>query len=108
METRHIKIDYEDSLTGKKQLLSFEINILHILKKIKSYRLLRSKELNLKNQLRIQLNNLKKRINLAYSLLPHENIGIQKRIDGKKKITSAGPDIQDELEEIKRKLKALR
>ena len=69
MENRHVKFEYEDALNGKKQLLSSEINLLHILKKIKSYKLLRKKELILKNKLRLQLGNLRKKLIILHNHL---------------------------------------
>lgn len=48
----HIKVDYEDALSGKKNILSTEANFLRVIKTIKRYELLRGEELN--NRLRIQ------------------------------------------------------
>ena len=52
METRHIMFDYEEALSAKKNLLTTEINLLSILKKIKDYKNLRKREFSLKNKLR--------------------------------------------------------
>jgi len=105
METRHIKIDYEDALDSKKHLLSSEINLLHILKKIKSYGMLRKRELMLKGRLKIQLNNLRKRISLVQYSLPTEGIlEVKKK---KKRVVEEKADIQGELEEIRKKLERL-
>ena len=43
-ETRHIKLDYEEALLAKKQLLTTELNLLNLLKKVKNYRALRKRE----------------------------------------------------------------
>ena len=45
METRHIKLDYEEALHAKKQILSTELNLLQTSKKIRNYKVLRKKEL---------------------------------------------------------------
>ena len=64
METRHVRIDYEEALDAKKQLLSSEMNVLNIAKKIKAYRVLRKKELAAKTRLRTALVSLRTKINL--------------------------------------------
>ena len=72
METRHIKLDYEEALSAKKQLLTTQLNLLHTLKKLKSYRLLRNKELIQKNKLKSSVSILKTRINLIQSTFPRD------------------------------------
>jgi len=106
METRHIKIDYEDALNSKKHLLGFEINLLHVLKKIRSYRIARKKEFLLKNKLKLKLMSLRKSMSSIQSFLPAENIGLKVKIKKKKEV-EAKEDIHGELEEIKRKLDKL-
>jgi len=107
METRHIRIEYEDALNSKKNLLSTEINLLHVLRKIKAYRLFRKRELASKNKLRIELGNFRKKISLMHIHLPQDNIKIDRRKRKRKTVLDSGPDIQDELAEIKKKLERL-
>jgi len=107
METRHIKVDYEDALNSKKHLLGSEINLLHVLKKIKSYRIARKKEFLLKNKLKLKLMNLRKSMTSIQSFLPAESAGIKKKHKKKKKVVEGKGDIHRELEEIKRKLDKL-
>ena len=64
METRHVRLNYEEALFAKKQFLSSELNILHIIKKIKHYRILRKKEHTLKTKLKTSLKSLNTKINL--------------------------------------------
>ena len=106
METRHIMFDYEEALSARKNILTTEINLLGILKKIKAYKTLRKKELSSKNSLRIQLGNLRKKIDLIQSFLPKQvEIKIKKKT--KKKTAKEKGDIQEELDKIKRKLEKL-
>jgi len=106
METRHVKIDYESSLNSKKHLLNSEINLLHILRKLKAYRVFRDKELKLKSRLKVKLINLRKEINLIQYSLPGEGfIEVKKR---RRKVIEETADIQGELEEIKKKLAKLK
>ena len=72
METRHIRMDYEEALNAKKQLLTSEINLLHIAKKIKNYKLLRKKEIATKNKLKTSLTSLKSKITMLQSSFPNE------------------------------------
>ena len=55
METRHVRIGFEEGLTSKKHLLTSEINLLQTLKKVKNYRTLRKRETATKNKLKTQL-----------------------------------------------------
>jgi len=105
METRHIKINYEEALSAKKQLLSSELNLLHLVKKIKAYKILRRKELITKNNLKTSLSSLKSKINLIESTFPQEESKIT--IHKNKKEEKSSSNIQSELEDIKSKLAEL-
>ena len=47
----HVKLEYEEALQSKKNILSSEMNLLRIARMIKKYRLLRSEELKIKLKL---------------------------------------------------------
>jgi len=107
METRHIKLDYEEALSAKKQLLSMELNLLQTEKRVRNYKLLRKKELAMKNFLRRSLRELRTRINAEESTMPHEEEPmkirtIRKGIEKRKQV-----DIQYQLKEIQEKLERL-
>jgi len=104
METRHIRLDYEEALSAKKQLLSCELNLLETLKKIQNFKVLRKKEISTKSKLKIELNSLMKKLNSINLTFPKEEIPVKKI---KKKEKEVSPGIQKELEEIKRKLEKL-
>jgi hypothetical protein len=108
METRHVKLDYEEALNAKKQLLSAELNILHILKKLKNYKILRKREFITKNKLKNTTTTLKSKINLILSTFPKEpeEIVAPKRI--KRKERQETQNITKELEDIKEKLAKLK
>lgn len=107
METRHVRLGYEEALSAKKELLSSELNLLHTLKKLKNYKTLRKKELIEKNKLKTLLNSLKLKINLMQSTFSGQeeshNLKRTKRIKKEKK-----QSIQEELEDIRKKLEGLR
>ena len=108
-ETRHIKLDFEEALNAKKQLLSAELSLLHTVKRIKSYKLLRKKELAAKNKLRISTKELNSKIDLILSTFPDENGEPRTPKKRKKrKVEEEKQDIKEELEEIQAKLAKLK
>ncbi len=107
MELRHIRLDYDDAFYGKKELLNSELNILTILKRFKSYQLLRRKESIAKSKLRNQLQSIKVRIKNLDETIPTKKISKSK--EKKKTLTrdKESRGIQEELDEIRRKLEEL-
>ena len=106
METRHIKFDYEQALNAKKELLSSQLNLLQMIKKLKSYKAIRRKEFVARNKLRTQFYIIKTNINLIQSTFPKhqsEKIKVKNKIEKEHK-----QDIQNDLEDIKQKLAQLR
>jgi hypothetical protein len=108
MEIRHVKIEYEAGLAAKKQLLSTEMDLLNIQKKIRNYKVLRKKEFVQKNKLKTLFKTLKPKLNLFENSLPE---GVEsKKIKRKKSRViekAETADIQDELNEIRDKLAQL-
>jgi len=107
METRYVKLNYEEALSAKKELLSSEINIIQITKKLKEYRVLRKRETVLKSKLKTSFGLLKTKVNLILSSFPKDEKNMPK-INRLKKEKEPNKDLQDELEEIQRKLTRLR
>ena len=108
METRHIKFNYDQALDAKKQLLSSEINLLHMIKALKAYKILRKMEFIKKNKLKTSLTSLKSKIKLIESGFPkpEHKPKTPTRIKGIKKQDKK--NLQQELEEIREKLESLR
>ena len=107
MESRHIRIDYDDAIASKKQLLNSEINALEIAKRIKNYQLLRKKEIVLKNELKNHMTFLGVKISGLLDTLPEtysRSNSREKKNSGKIKESK---DFNQELEDIKRRLEAL-
>lgn len=107
METRHIKFEYSEALEAKKQILTTELNLLQISKKIRNYNLIRKREYILKGKLKILTNQLKNKIIQIQSTFPEEKQLEEPKI--KKESTTRESDykekdIQSQLEEIQRKL----
>ena len=111
METRHVRLEYGEALDAKKQILSSEMSLLQIIKKARNYRLLRKKEVVLRNKFRVDLSSIKAKINLIFSTFPEEEKHKRKKKEGRKKEKKEkkefSGDLQKELEEIHRKLEQL-
>ena len=71
-ETRHVRLDYGEALNAKKQLLSFEINLIYANKNLSKYRALRKKEFALKNKLKTNITSLKSKLNFLLSTFPKD------------------------------------
>lgn len=110
METRHIRIDYEDALNVKKNLLTSEINLLQTLKKVKNYKTLRKKEMTEKNKLKTKLASIRTKLNLIESSFPQEETKV-KRVKKRERISRKNEEISSnlhsELQDIKEKLAKL-
>jgi len=117
METKHIRIDSEDIISAKRELLQSEIDTLHLIKRIRNYNILRKKELALKAKIKQEMGFLKSKINLIISTMPKE--ASEKKVQSVE-VSSIKPkkeaspfqekinkDLQKELDEIKAKLAKL-
>jgi hypothetical protein len=119
----HIKIDYEEAVRSKKNILSSEADFLRIIKRIKRYEILRSEELN--NRIRIQnkIRDLKTDITKINEVFPKVKLpDILKKKEAPKKIVNIEQekelkveiekqhednDLENQLREIQEKLKRL-
>ena len=106
METRHIRLDYGETLNAKKQLLSSEINLIYITKKLKTYKLLRKRELAQKDKLKNSLASLRTKLNLLLSTLPIDKGVPETKKIGRRKEQEEN-EISEELNDIKTKLAKL-
>jgi hypothetical protein len=120
----HIKVDYEEALQSKKDLLSSEMNFLKILKIIKKYELLRREELNNKIRMQNKIRDLKAnltRINQIFPKIKLPDILKKKTIIEKQELKVEKPvevpikvkeeteedDLEAQLREIQDRLKKL-
>lgn len=107
MESRYIKLDYEEALSTKKQLLSLELNLLQTEKRVRNYKLLRKKELAMKNFLKKSLREVRMKISSEESTLPREEEPVRIRVIKSGIEKRKQQDIQRQLEEIQEKLERL-
>lgn len=108
METRHIRLTNEDSLIAKKALLSSEINLLQMIKRISVYRSLRKKEFAIKNKLKVSLGSVKSKLNNLLSTFPEEGETPKRKTKKRRKSQiKEAPELTEELEDIQAKLAKL-
>ncbi len=110
MDNWHIRLEQDEAVDTKKQLLSSEIDLLHLTRHIKNYAILSKRELILKNKLKANMTVLKAKINFMISTLPKESTMMEHRVDkvkNKLRKEEAKNDYQRELEEIQAKLARL-
>jgi hypothetical protein len=67
-----VRFEYNEELQGKKELLSAQINLLDLLKKLRSYKSSRKRELILKNKLKVKLTSLQKGLDDLESYFPSD------------------------------------
>jgi hypothetical protein len=113
----HIKLDYGEALQSKKDILFSEIDLLRILKILRKYHSLRSKEIEMKEEyqkgLRELLNNLRKTESLLPTIkipkvLKQEREVKEKIVIQKTKPVKEEPDeIELQLQQIQDKLRSL-
>ena len=107
MEKRYVRLDYEQALDTKREMLSSQINLLSIVNKIRSYKELRKKEISAKNQLKTELKALNLLINKLETDFPRGSTEIQIKTNHIKINKKEIRRYDDELEEIKDKLRRL-
>lgn len=66
----HVKLEYEEALQSKKDVLASEMNLLRIAKAIQSHRILRIDELKTKARLHRKIKEMKMNITKLNQILP--------------------------------------
>jgi hypothetical protein len=110
MENKHIRLDYAEVISARKQLLSSELNLVYLLKRLNNYKNLRKKEFLLKSKLKSGLYSLKSKLKLMGTSIPEESMAkIKPRIIRKMKNLNKDHEkrFADELNLIKEKLAKL-
>ena len=107
----HIKLEYEDAIQSKKNILSLEMGLLKIIQTIKEYHELRSKEFELKIKLYRHIKTLLTEIRRLQKNLPKLEIPkILKKPETKEIIPKEKhyeESIESQLREIQEKLNSL-
>jgi|SRR3989338_7122971 len=107
----HIKVDSNELINSKKEILSTEADLIRILQIIKKYRILRINELKLKTRFLKKLKEVKAEIKKLEETLPKSEIPkILQGIENKKdefKTSLKKDNLEEQLEEIQKKLREL-
>ena len=92
----HIKLDYNEAIQSKKDVLKSEANLLRVLKIIKRYHPLRMEELKIKTKLHTRVKEIVKNIRKMETTLP--------KIKIPKILQEAHPEEMEEFEEIENRI----
>jgi len=113
----HIKLEYDESLETKKNILNTQKDLINLLKTIKNYHKIRSEELRIKLNIQKKIKELRLNIIKLEQILPKIKIPeILKReiedvrkepVQKKMKKEDYDKNIEDQLREIQEKLKRL-
>ncbi len=112
----HVKLEYEEAVQSKKDILSSEINLLKIMKVIRKYHFLRLKELKTKSKLHRNIKEMIINIKKTQSTLPKLKIPeiLQKGrpIEETEKLETIkkpyyDQDLESQLRDIQEKLKSI-
>jgi len=108
----HIKLEYEEALEAKREILSSEIGLIKIVKIMKRYELLRNEELRLKTKLKrksaefnIEMRKLQR--DLPEMQMPESIKRLEKEHNVPVKREKQERDLEFELHEIQDKLNSL-
>jgi hypothetical protein len=108
----HVKLDYEESIQAKKDLLSSERDFIRILKTVKRYELLRKKELTTKLKIQNKIRYLKinlGRLNTIFPKIKLPDILRRNEVIEEKPLKDKDKDrdLESQLIEIQERLKRL-
>jgi len=106
----YVRIDYEGAIDSQKDILSYQMGLINILKSLKKYHSLREKEENLKMDLRNMLKTTKENIKKMEENFPEVKGPKSKQEDSQKKeptIEYYNQDLESQLEQIKKKLQEI-
>lgn len=115
MENRYLKIEPEQANYIKRQLSLYEESLSNISRIIRAYKLLRKKEIVIKNKLKLSISSLKAKMSLMESTFPEDERKIhtdeswrnEHRADIRpvqRTQVQESRNINQELEEIRQKL----
>lgn len=110
----HVKLDYEEAIRAKKDLLSSERDFLRLLKTMKRYSLLRTEELTIKLKIQNKMRDLKMNLGRLDRFLPKvilpgilkKNEIVEEKISKTKK-EEKDKDLESQLIEIQERLRKL-
>ena len=111
----HVKLEYDEVLRSKRDILASEADILNIIKSINRYIALRNIELDLKARFYREIKKIAMGIKMLEATMPHVKtpriLGIpeEKSVVTERKIVISKDEtgLEEQLREIQRKLKSI-
>ncbi len=110
----HVRLDYEEVVNSKKDILASEIDTINIMKSMGRYIFLRQKELDLKSQFYREIKKMVINLKLLETSLPQIKVPkmllpeVEKQSPVKGKMASLDENgLEGQLREIQRKLRAI-
>ena len=108
MEQLHVRYEYDEAISGKKDLLIIQSDLIKSIKKLQAYKALRLQELKKKQELKSKLSELANKINILNKVMPKAKTP---KIEQDELISTAEvmkkTDLEHELYEIQEKLAQL-
>jgi len=105
--TKYVRLEFEEALNAKKQFLSSELNLLQTAKRVRNYKILRKKEIAVKNKLKTALRILRTKMSSIQTSLPEQEKLKAPKTRIKRIKTQADQNIKQELQDIQDKLAKL-
>lgn len=112
----HVKLEYAEAVRAKRDILSFESDLLRVLRRVRSYHKLRSEELRIRLKMYRRIKELKSNVGRLQQTLPKIKIpsllskGREEIVEySKPKVIKNNPsdDLDKQLEEIQERLRKL-
>lgn len=107
MSIQYVKVSSPEMAYGKKNLLTSQLEMLNILKRCKQYKKLREEEFVLKIALKNKVDEAKNNLIVLEKLLPRMDMPHSEEVLPQIRIEKERSTLEDEIEEIKRKLAQL-
>ncbi len=108
----HVRLEYEEVIKSKRDILSSELDIINIIKSMNKYVALRNAEFDLKAQFYREIKKIAMEIKMLEAALPHIKVpkilGPSEEKPAERMIVSKDETgLEEQLREIQRRLKAL-
>lgn len=114
----HVKLEYDEVLRSKRDILASEADILNIIKSINRYIALRKIELDLKTKFYKEIKKISMSIKMLENMMPHvktpkileapEQKTVKPLIQERKIVVNKDEtDLENQLREIQRKLRSI-
>jgi hypothetical protein len=110
MASEYVRLSATEKVYSKKNLLQAQLDLISLIKRLENYKAIRSEELLLKISLKNKIEELKNLIALLEKLLPKTSFMEEKHFaetKEKKKERKRRLSLEEEVEEIRRKIAAL-